>query len=123
MKIYYDPKLKEHTKSLRRNATYAERLFWKHLKSRQLHGLKFTRQKPIGNYIVDFYCSKLQLVIEIDGITHDGKQEYDEKREGILRKLGLEVMRFDGYYIINNTNDALQAISDKIINIGRDTTP
>ena len=77
MKIHYNPDLKQRSKELRKNATYSEKLLWKHLRSRQLLGYQFMRQKPIYNYIVDFYCSALKLVIEIDGITHNDKQEYD----------------------------------------------
>ncbi len=114
MKIYYNTKLKERAKELRKNATFGERLLWKHLKNSQLLGCKFTRQKPIDNYIVDFYCSKLHLVIEIDGITHDGKQKYDLQRESILREIGLEIIRFDGHYVIKQIDGTLQVIADKI---------
>ena len=114
MKILYNPNLKDRAKELRQKATYGERLLWKFLKGRQMHGYQFMRQKPIDNYIVDFYCSKLHLVIEIDGITHDGKEKYDEKRENRLRSLGLDIIRFDGNYVITHTQDTLQMISDKI---------
>ena len=87
MKIYYNPDLKEKAKTLRQNATFSERVLWKRLRKRQLLGYQFMRQKPIDNYIVDFYCSKLGLVIEIDGISHNDKQQYDDKREKILKKL------------------------------------
>ena len=123
MKIHYNPKLKDRARKLRQNATYTERLLWKYLKNRQLHGCQFTRQKPIDNYIVDFYCSKLGLVIEIDGITHDGKQKYDNQREKLLKYLGLEVLRFDGFYVINNINATLNTISDTILRIRGNTTP
>ena len=114
MKVYYNPKLKDRAKELRHNTTYGERLLWKFLKGRQMHGYQFMRQKPIENYIVDFCCSKLHLVIEIDGITHDGREKYDQERENKLKSLGLDVIRFDGNDVINNTQDLLQMISDKI---------
>jgi len=123
LKIYDNPKLTERSKELRKNATFAERLLWKHLRGRQLFGYQFMRQKPIDNYIVDFYCSKLHLVIEIDGITHNGKQKYDEKKESKLEEIGLEVMRFDGYYVMNHINETLEMITNKIRELERITTP
>ena len=117
MKVYYNPKLKERARELRKNSTFSERILWKHLRSRQLHGYQFQRQKPIDQYIVDFYCSKLKLIIEIDGITHNHKQHYDKKREKRLTELGFIIIRFDGYYIIENISGALQVISDRIVQI------
>lgn len=114
MKIHYNPALKQRSKELRKSATFSEKLLWKHLRSRQLLGYQFMGQKPIDNYIVDFYCSTLKLVIEIDGITHNDKQEYDQKREDKLIELGLEIIRFDGYYVINHITETLQMIVDKI---------
>ena len=88
MKIYYNPKLRKKASELRKNATFTERYLWKFLRSKQMMGYQFMRQKPIGNYIVDFYCSKLFLVIEIDGITHNDKQEYDKNRDVYLKRIG-----------------------------------
>lgn len=123
MKILYNPKLKQRSRELRRNATFSERILWKHLRSRQLLGYQFMRQKPIDKYIIDFYCSKLKLIIEIDGITHNDKLDYDNKREQRLKQLGHEILRFDGYYVINNTTETLQIIVDKIKSIEKFTTP
>ena len=123
MKIYYNPKLKERARELRRNSTYTERILWKHLRGGQLFGCKFQRQKPIDDYIVDFYCSKLQLVIEIDGISHNGKQNYDKKRENRLKSIGLNVIRIDGYYILKNVTGALEIIAKKISELEGKTTP
>ena len=77
---HYDPKLKERSRELRRNATFTERLLWKYLRVGQLNGYRFLRQKPIDEFIVDFYCKSLQLVIEIDGVSHNDKQRYDKRR-------------------------------------------
>lgn len=117
MKIYYNPDLKDKASELRKNATFAERVLWKHLRNRQLCGYQFMRQKPIDNYIVDFYCSKLSLVIEINGITHNDKQQYDMRREKRLKELGLKVMNFNGYYVINNINETIDMISDKVLEL------
>ncbi len=67
MKIYYNPKLKKLARELRNNSTLAEVLLWNQLKARKMKGCQFMRQKPIGHYIFNFFCSKLKLVIEIDG--------------------------------------------------------
>jgi len=99
---------------LRKNATFAERLLWKYLRGRQLHGYQFMRQKPVDTYIVDFYCSKLHLVIEIDGLTHNGKQSYDKARDLRLNEIGLNVIHFDGHYVVNNIIHTLEMISEKI---------
>ena len=123
MKIYYEAKLKERAKELRKNSTFSERLLWKYLRGRQLIGYQFSRQKPIDNYIVDFYCSKLNLVIEIDGITHDGKEKYDYKRENKLRSIGLNIIRIDGHYVLKNITGTLEIITQKIHELERKTTP
>ena len=123
MKIYYNPILKQRAKELRNNATFSERLLWKYLKGKQLLGYQFIRQKPIDQYIVDFYCSKLKIIIEIDGITHNDKQDYDMRRENRLRNLGLIILRFDGYYVIENITGVLEVISNKIVELEKNTTP
>lgn len=71
MKIHYNPKLKTLSRNLRNNSILAEVLFWDQLKARKMRDYQFMRQKPIDQYIVDFFCSKLRLVIEIDGESHD----------------------------------------------------
>lgn len=70
-----------------------------------MKGYQFTRQKPIGNYIVDFYCSKLKLVVEIDGNSHDSnKFKYDKERENILKSFGLEIIRFSDLDVKKDIN-------------------
>jgi len=123
MKIYYNPKLKEQAKRLRKNSTFSERLLWKHLKGRQILGYQFSRQKPIDEYIVDFYCNKLRLIIEIDGISHSEKKEYDQKRHKKLKDLGLEIIHFDGYYVVNHIHETLEMLINKINEIKQNTTP
>jgi len=114
MKIHYNPKLKERASKLRNNSTYSEHVLWKYLKGRKLFGYQFMRQKPIDNYIADFYCSPLKLVIEVDGLSHLDKFEYDLRRDKKLKALGLEVMHFDGYSVIRNTDNVVHAIEQKI---------
>ncbi len=91
MKIYYNPKLKEISRKLRKTGNLSEVLLWQHIKGRKIKGYRFARQKPIGNYIVDFYCSKLRLIIEIDGVTHDYKMKEDEKKAGDFGRHWFEI--------------------------------
>lgn len=108
--IPYEHHLVEKARYLRNNSTFAERVLWKHLKRKQLLQYDFDRQKPIMKYIVDFFCNELMLAIEIDGISHLHKKKYDAKRQNDLEKLGITVLRFDGYEVINNTTNVLSAI-------------
>lgn len=73
-------------------------------------GFKFNRQKPLGNYIVDFYCKPLNLVIEIDGSSHDNKYEKDCYRQNELTKLGLTVLRFTDLQVKKGMNDVIRGI-------------
>ena len=77
----YNPKLKKRARRLRKNMTDAEVKLWNHLRRKQIKGLQFFRQRPIGNYIVDFYAPEAKLVIEVDGGQHYNKEGlgYDEQ--------------------------------------------
>ncbi len=89
--------------------TEEEKSLWEYLRSKKLGGYGFVRQKPIGNYIVDFYCRTAKLVIEIDGGAHfaeDGK-EYDKERDAYLHGLSLNVLRFSKSEVVNNVNSVL----------------
>ena len=121
LKICYNPKLKDRSRELRKNATFTERLLWKYLRAGQLNCYRFLRQKPIDGYIVDFYCKKVQLVIEIDGVTHNGKQSYDKRRENRLRELGCNVLRLDGYYVLKNITGVIELIMGFIEEIEKNT--
>lgn len=94
MKIYYNPRLKGLARELRNNSTLSEVLLWQQVKNKQLRGYDFHRQKPIDEYIVDFFCSNLNLIIEIDGESHDRKSEEDKKRQSRLESLGFHFLRF-----------------------------
>ena len=117
MKIYYNPKLKAFSRELRNNSTLAEVLLWNELKGRKMCEYQFMRQKPIGNYIVDFYCSKLRLIIEIDGKTHDGKFSYDMDRQQFLESLGLRILRFHDLDVKKDMRNILWAIEGWIKNV------
>ena len=110
MKIYYNPQLTSHAKELRKKGVLSEVLLWNQLKARKMNGYQFTRQKPIGDYIVDFFCGKLRLVIEIDGESHDGRFRYDAKREKFLESIGLTVLRFDDADLKKDMANVLIAI-------------
>ena len=88
----YNPELKAKARALRQTGNLSEVLLWNALKRKQLGGLDFDRQRIIGNYIVDFYCHAIRLVVEIDGESHEHKITYDAQRDDYLRALGLTVL-------------------------------
>ena len=77
-------------------------LWYKVLRNRELLNYKFLRQKPILNYILDFYCSKLLLGIEIDGESHNEKMSYDKQRSVSINKIGIKIIRYSNYDVMNN---------------------
>ena len=95
--IPYNPKLVPLAKKLRKDMTLSEVLLWQELKGKQMLGFNFDRQRPIDEYIVDFYCKDLQLAIEIDGEshTHEEVAENDKIRQKRLEGLGVRFLRFD----------------------------
>jgi very-short-patch-repair endonuclease len=113
--IPYNPKLKALAKKLRETMTVSETMLWNGLKQKQL-GFDFDRQKPIDEYIVDFYCKKLNLAIEIDGESHDHPDAYvkDLERQQRLETLGVHFLRFDDRNVKENINNVLDAIADWI---------
>lgn len=114
MKIYCDPWLKKFARELRNNSTLAEIMLWNEIKGRRLRGYQFMRQKPIDKYIVDFFCSKLKLIIEIDGESHIGKEEYDRERQDDLESLGLTVLRFDDLEVCYNLDNVIKTLENWI---------
>ena len=116
LKIYYNNNLKEFSRKLRKESTLSEVLLWRQLSARKMMGYKFNRQKPIGKYIVDFFCSKLKLVIEIDGESHDNKWDKDVERQTYLESMGLAVLRFDDLEVKQDMDNVLFAIEGWIQN-------
>lgn len=112
--IPYNPELKELAKELRRNMTMSEVLLWNELKQKRMLGFDFDRQRPIGNFIVDFYCKDLSLAIEIDGDTHIYRYDYDEERQKNLEKLGVCFLRFNDIEVKKNMLNVLRVIEDWI---------
>ncbi len=112
--IPYNADLKEKARNLRNNSTLSEVSLWNRLKRRQLIGYQFLRQKPLDNYIVDFFCSRLILAIEIDGDSHIDKENVDLKRQDKLESLGITFFRFPDNEVKKNLDGALQTIANWI---------
>ena len=112
MSLPYNPALKKRARKLRKAGTFSEVLFWNQVKNKQFKNFDFDRQKIIGNYIADFYCTNCNVVIEIDGSSHDNKQEYDAKRDEYLKSLGLEVIHIADIDIKKNINVIMAMLHD-----------
>ncbi|MBK7631791.1 MAG: DUF559 domain-containing protein [Ignavibacteriales bacterium] len=108
--IPYNPALKEKARQLRNNSTKTEILLWTFLKGRQLRGYDFHRQKPIDEYIVDFFCNELLLAIEIDDGSHIGNEKYDAVRQEKLEKLGVQFLRFKDDDVFYNCDSVVKQI-------------
>ncbi len=110
--LSYDKQLKTLSQHLRKNMTDAEKMLWLKLRRKQVKGHPFYRQKIIGKYIVDFYCSKANLVIELDGGQHytETGQAKDRARDSVLREKGIKVLRFSDREIFENMEGVMQGI-------------
>ena len=110
--IHYNPKLKALAAQLRSRGTKSEILLWNQLKGGQLNGLRFIRQKPIGDFIVDFYCKEVGLVIELDGLSHqcNDVMDLDERKQSYLESIGLKVIRFEDEEVIRDIRNVMRVI-------------
>ncbi len=108
----YNPSLKHLARSLRSEMTGSEQLLWSHLRRRQIRGLQFYRQKPIGNYVVDFYAPKAKLVVEVDGSQHLGLEhrQNDGERDAYLTSTGLQVLCFSNTQVLQEIDAVVDAI-------------
>ncbi|MEP7104043.1 MAG: endonuclease domain-containing protein [Candidatus Dojkabacteria bacterium] len=105
------PKLLKYARDLRKHSTPSERMLWKRLKNSQLNNMKFRRQYPVVNYILDFYSPELRLAIEINGSTHnEDKFDYDRKREKELIELGIKVIKFTEYQVKTRLDEVMQTL-------------
>ncbi|OQP47117.1 hypothetical protein A4H97_06285 [Niastella yeongjuensis] len=113
----YNPALKELARKLRTNMTFSEVKLWDALKDGNMLEYDFDRQRPIGNYIVDFYCKDLMLAIEIDGITHSFEDVCvkDTNRQEELECLGVKFLRFNALQVVNDITNVCRAIEYWII--------
>jgi len=107
-------KMVEAARQFRKEPTKSEYLLWQALRGKKLDGIKFRRQQPIGNFIVDFYNSAYRLVIEVDGAVHDSQVEADQTRQNMLGELGLNVLRLKAELVEKNLPLALEEIRGKI---------
>ncbi|NIM93010.1 MAG: DUF559 domain-containing protein [Anaerolineales bacterium] len=105
------PKITKHrARTLRKEQTKAEEILWFVLRNRNLCGWKFRRQHPIGPFIVDFFCLEAKLVVEVDGDTHVGQEEYDERRTEWLNGQGYRVIRFTNREVLKHTRLVMEVI-------------
>ena len=121
--IPYNPKLKQLARNLRNNSTLSEVLLWQHLKGKKMKGYDFHRQKPVGNYIVDFFCNELMLAIEIDGMSHDEKIDEDIERQKQIESFGISFLRFNDLDVKKNMEGVVVAIEEWIDGYNLKHTP
>ena len=103
---YLPPQAKRRARQLRREGPIPERILWGLLRDRQLAGMKFRRQHPVGRFIVDFCCEEARLVVELDGLTHVGTGAADGRRTAHLER--------HGYHVLRVTNDDLLGAADAV---------
>jgi very-short-patch-repair endonuclease len=103
----------ERARELRREMTPAEKILWKELRANKL-GVHFRRQQVIQGFIVDFYCHRAGLVVEVDGDVHDLQKEEDEQREKVLSALGLMIVRFRNDEVVKDVSAAVGKIKNRV---------
>ena len=113
------PEIVENAKDLRKNVTEAEKALWEAVRSRRLDGLKFRRQHPVKQFILDFYCHQYLLGIEIDGSVHenDDAKEYDLNRTAELENLGLTLLRFKNKEVLTDLPKVITEIRNKVVQL------
>ena len=102
----------EKARELRKKSTDAERLLWRHLRAKQLEGLKFRRQQPIGDYIADFVSFDKRVIVEVDGSQQFMRKAKDDQRTKWLEERGFKVLRFWNNDVIKNIEGVLETIRD-----------
>jgi very-short-patch-repair endonuclease len=112
----FERKLNPLARNLRSNMTDAEQLIWSKIRRKQITDAQFYRQKNIGNYIVDFYCAKRKLIIEVDGGQHyDSKgMKKDQERDRYLQGLGFTVLRFSDIDVLRNIDGVIERILEHV---------
>jgi very-short-patch-repair endonuclease len=110
--LSYNANLKEAARYLRKNMTESERKLWSRLRGKQVLGVQFYRQKPIGNFIVDFFAPKAKLVVEVDGSQHGevDNRRRDEQRDEYLANRGIKVLRFNSREVLSATDSVVNSI-------------
>ena len=112
----YNRKLKNLARHLRKNMTDAERLLWSRIRKKQLGGYQFYRQRPLGKYIVDFYCPAARLVVEVDGGQHffQNSRVHDTERDRFFKRHGIRVLRFTNLQVLNEIENVLDTIYEAL---------
>ena len=112
----FNKKLKARARELRKNMTEAESFLWQRIKSKQLKGRQFYRQKNIGNYIVDFYCPSAKVIVELDGGQHYTQEgiRRDQVRDKSLESLGFTILRFSDREVFKNIEGVLERIFEQL---------
>ena len=113
----YNKKLIPLARNLRKNMTTPEILLWSRLRMKQVKGYQFYRQRPIGEYIVDFYCPQADLVIEIDGAHHFEEHGLlsDKEKNEFLKNCGLKVLRFTNNEVMSNIAEVVEQIESDLL--------
>jgi len=115
IKLPYDARLRTRARELRKAGVLSEVILWKAVRDKQFLGLDFDRQKIIDHYIVDFYIKRLGIVIEIDGSSHEDKEEYDQERDFYLKGLDLDVIHFTDSEVKRNLEGVLSFLKTYIL--------
>ena len=105
-----DPRLLDFAREMRHDPAPSEQKLWRCLRDRKLNGHKFRRQAPLDKYVADFFCPASKLIVELDGLTHEDRQEHDESRTAELNAQGLDVIRFTNWDVRDNLEGVLLEI-------------
>ena len=95
---------------MRKAKNYAEVVLWKELSNKEILGFRFGRQKVIGHYMADFCCERAGIVVEVDGSSHIGREEYDKERDDYMHAMGFTILRFSDFDILHNIDYVLREI-------------
>jgi very-short-patch-repair endonuclease len=115
--IPYNPKLTQLARKLRNDSTETEIYLWLKLKGKQMYGYDFQRQKPIDNYILDFFCYDLMLGIEVDGYSHEILEVFNKDiiKEKRMNELGITILRFSDFEVLRDMENVIRAIEFYIL--------
>ena len=121
--IPYNPKLKEFARQLRNTSTKSEIILWQKQKRKQMYGYDFHRQKPIDNYILDFFCYELMLGIEVDGYSQEFEEVYEKDliKQSKMNNFGITVLRFSDFQVLKDTENVIRAIEQYILDFEQNT--
>lgn len=112
--VNYLKELRELSRKNRINSTESEKKIWDEILKQRKTGYKFLRQKPINRFILDFYCSELNLAIEIDGVSHNKKKGYDEARDRFLNQIGIKTIRFTNNEVLTDIENVKHKLMSAI---------